>query len=149
MRGTILDYDASAGRGVVSGDDGERYTIEAADLGGQGTLRRGGKVDFRAEGGRATEAYLVAGDNPLSGDKNKWVAAILAFLLGTFGVHKFYLGRRTAGIVMLVTSVLGFVLLGIPTLVMALIAFIETIIYVIKSEEAFERDYVAGSKAWF
>ncbi|HKL73746.1 MAG TPA: TM2 domain-containing protein, partial [Clostridia bacterium] len=34
--------------------------------------------------------------------KNKYIAALLAIFLGLFGVHKFYLGQKTAGIVYLI-----------------------------------------------
>ena len=33
----------------------------------------------------------------LSGDKNRIVAALLDFVLGGIGIHKFYLGKTTAG----------------------------------------------------
>ena len=35
--------------------------------------------------------------------KNKMVAAILAFFLGSLGIHHFYLGSVTSGIICLVT----------------------------------------------
>lgn len=38
---------------------------------------------------------------PITVDKNKYVAAILAFFLGAFGVHRFYLGSWGTGIVYL------------------------------------------------
>ena len=44
---------------------------------------------------------MVAG-SVLLWKKNKIVAALLAFFLGTLGIHKFYLGKTTAGIIMLV-----------------------------------------------
>ncbi len=50
---------------------------------------------------------------------------------------------------MLLISVLGIVLAGIPSGVMALIAFIECILYLLRSDEEFERLYVLGNKAWF
>lgn len=65
--------------------------------------------------------------------KNKTVAGILAILLGTLGVHKFYLGKTTMGIIYLVltfTAVLAFV----P----ALLGLIEGITYLTQSEHNFQ-----------
>jgi len=40
-------------------------------------------------------------------------------------------------------------LLGIPNLVLGVIAFIEGIIYLTKSDEEFEQTYVVEKKQWF
>ena len=50
---------------------------------------------------------------------------------------------------MLVVSVVGFILCGIPTAVMAIIGLIEGIIYLTKSDDEFNATYVAGKKKWF
>lgn len=85
----------------------------------------------------------------MSGDKNKLVAGLLGIFLGGLGVHKFYLGCNKAGIIMLVVSLLGFVLLGIPTLIMTLIGFIEGILYIVKSENDYKATYIDNQKCWF
>lgn len=43
--------------------------------------------------------------------KNKWVAIILCFLLGGYGIHKFYLGKIGLGIIYLLTE--GFFGIGV------------------------------------
>jgi len=40
-------------------------------------------------------------------------------------------------------------LLGIPNIILWIIAMIEGIIYLTKSDEEFERTYVIGKKQWF
>jgi TM2 domain-containing membrane protein YozV len=80
--------------------------------------------------------------------KDKWVAAVLAFLLGTFGIHKFYLGYKNEGLIMLLVSILGSCLAGAGALVMLVISMIEAVRYVILTQEDFERKYVFGSKGW-
>lgn len=73
---------------------------------------------------------------------------MLAFFLGWLGIHKFYLGKTNAGIIMLVCGTLGWLLL-LPPAVIGLIGFIEFIIYLVKSDQQFHEDYVVGDKSWF
>jgi TM2 domain-containing membrane protein YozV len=65
--------------------------------------------------------------------KNKTTAGILALLLGGLGAHKFYLGKTGMGILYLVFC---------WTLVPAVIALVEGILYLTSSEEEFLRKYV-------
>jgi len=93
---------------------------------------------------------VALGPASSSGAKNKVAAGLLALFLGTIGIHKFYLGYSTAGIIMLLVSVIGaIVTLGIATGVMAIIAFIEGIIYLTKSDEEFDQIYVQNQRQWF
>ena len=64
--------------------------------------------------------------------KNRIVAAVLAFLLGAFGAHKFYLGQTGMGIIYLL-----FFWTAIPMI----IAFIEFIILLLMSDAEFDRKY--------
>ena len=68
--------------------------------------------------------------------KSKGVAGVLAILLGVFGVHKFYLGKPMQGLIYLL-----FCWTGLP----ALFGFIEGILYLVSSDEAFAEKY--GAKA--
>ncbi|QDH73178.1 TM2 domain-containing protein [Brevundimonas sp. M20] len=150
MRGKILNFDEYTGSGLISGDDGGRYTFTRGGLMGEpGASLAGSDVDFEVADGVATNIYVTSTQRVASSsDKNKIVAALLAFFLGTLGVHKFYLGKTTAGIIMLVCGTVGWLLI-LPGLINAVIAFVEFIIYLIKSDEDFHRDYVVGNKSWF
>lgn len=64
--------------------------------------------------------------------KNKLAAALLAIFLGDFGAHKFYLGKPGTGLIYLL-----FFWTAIP----AVIGVIEGIIYLLSSEEDFQRKY--------
>jgi TM2 domain-containing membrane protein YozV len=68
------------------------------------------------------------------GGKSRVTAAVLAFFLGGFGIHKFYLGKTAQGVLYL---------LFCWTFIPAIIAFIEFIIYLTMSDEAFEEKYGA------
>ncbi len=140
MRGKVLSFNGSTG--LISGDDGQRYTFSASDLGGDSTyVPNGATVDFEGSDGIASSVYVIASG---IGEKNKWIAALLCFFFGPIGIHKFYLGKTGAGIIMLVASVL---VIGLPFTMF--ISFIELIIYLVKSDQSFHEDYVAGNKSWF
>lgn len=63
-------------------------------------------------------------------------------MLGTFGVHKFYLGYTKEGVIQLI---IGLVTCGAG----GLIGLIEGIMYLTKSDEEFDETYVKGHKGWF
>jgi TM2 domain-containing membrane protein YozV len=71
-------------------------------------------------------------------------AGLVALLMGTLGIHKFMLGLTTAGIV---TLLLFFLLVPIP--VLSVIALVEGIIYLTKSDAKFYDDYAVRKKQWF
>jgi len=82
----------------------------------------------------------------IPGAEKKVVAGILAILLGSLGIHKFYLGYNTAGIIMILVSVLT---CGIGATVMAIIGLIEGIMYLTKTDAEFVATYINGKKEWF
>ena len=71
----------------------------------------------------------------------KLVAGLLGILLGGFGVHKFYLGMTTAGIIQLI--------LGFACGIGAVIGIIEGIMYLTKSDQDFYQQYIIEKKQWF
>lgn len=151
MRGKVLSYDDDIGSGLISGDDGVRYTFTRGGLmGGARQASAGSTVDFEIANGVATNIYIISGAPlNLSGDKNRIVAALLAVFLGSLGIHKFYLGKTTAGVIMLLGSTVGWITFGIVPAIVYVIAFIEFIIYLLKPDADFHREYVAGNKSWF
>jgi TM2 domain-containing membrane protein YozV len=83
------------------------------------------------------------GRKPATQESKKVVAGILAILLGGLGVHKFFLGYTTAGIIQLV---IGIVTCGS---ISGIIGIVEGIIYLTKSDEEFIQTYQVGKKEWF
>lgn len=82
----------------------------------------------------------------MDGSKSRVTAALLAIFLGGIGAHEFYLGHSTSGLIRLAIGIIGLVIL-IPAA--SIIGLIEGIIYLTKSDEEFQRVYVAGGKEWF
>ena len=76
----------------------------------------------------------------------KIAAAICGILIGSFGIHKFILGNNTAGLIMLLVTLLT---CGVGGLVMHVIGIAEGIIYLTKSDEDFYQTYIVEQKAWF
>ena len=94
----------------------------------------------------------VTGGTPAPGtpgSEKKMVSGILAILLGWLGVHKFYLGNTTEGIIMAAVGVAGWLLCGLPTMQVAIIGIVEGIIYLTKTDEQFVATYVTNKKGWF
>lgn len=152
MKGQILHIDAQSGDGVITGADGRRYAFREADLLGNGQVARAGVwVDFQTRGEAAVEIYPDPNSPvPLTyGEKNKFVAGLLALFVGTFGVHKFYLGYNRAGLIMLGCTLLGWILFFLPTMIVGVIAFVEAIIYMTRTDEQFHDTYEVGRKEWF
>lgn len=147
MRGQVLGVDTRTGDGMVAGDDGRRYTFTPTDWAHRGEPAVGMYVDFEAEETRALSIFPVPGTAPAStpaaaapavdiGDRNKYIAALLAFFLGPLGIHRFYLGRTGSGIAMLVLSC---TLVGI--IISAPWALIDMVRYLVMSDREFAARY--------
>jgi TM2 domain-containing membrane protein YozV len=83
-------------------------------------------------------------------DKDRMVAGLLGIFLGSLGIHKFYLGYRNEGLIMLLVTVVGSCLtFGVTAVVMEIIGIVEGIMYLTKSQQEFEQIYVYNKKGWF
>ncbi|MEB3264430.1 MAG: TM2 domain-containing protein [Synechococcus sp.] len=76
----------------------------------------------------------------------KLAAGLLGIFLGAFGIHKFLLGYTTAGIIMLVVTL---VTCGFGGFVMGVIGLVEGIIYLTKTPEEFKATYLDAKREWF
>lgn len=82
--------------------------------------------------------------------KDHVAAGLFAVFLGVFGIHKFYLGCNNAGFIMLAMSIIGGMLtFGLAAAVIWLIAVVEGVIYLTKSQTDFDRIYVLNQRDWF
>lgn len=149
MKGSVLDFDEGNRSGIISGEDGNRYTLDISEWKGNQLPKAGAKVDFAVTGDKAEAVYPDSAASNTSTSSKKIAAAVLAFFLGAFGAHKFYLGYTKEGVIMLLVFLFGFILLGIPSFIIGIIAFIEFIIYIVKPDDEFEETYVQGHRPWF
>jgi TM2 domain-containing membrane protein YozV len=147
MRGTVLGVDTRTGDGIVAGEDGRRYAFKPDDWAARGEPAVGMQVDFETHESRALTIFPVPGTTPAPAqvhespalarsERDKLIAALLAFLLGTLGIHRFYLGRVGSGIAMLLLSctVIG-LLVTVPW------ALVDMIRYLVMSNGEFAERY--------
>lgn len=88
MRGEILTFDETTGLGLISGDDGQRYEFNAADV-QSGTPAAAKRVDFVAADNLAVQIMILAAapqpvagsasGAPASGDAIDWQKLFISF----------------------------------------------------------------------
>lgn len=82
--------------------------------------------------------------------KDHIAAGLFAVFLGLFGMHKFYLGYNKAAFTMLAVTVIGSIItLGLAGAVVWVIAIIEGVIYLTRTQSEFDKVYVRGQRDWF
>ena len=137
MHGKVIAYNDMDGRGIISGDDGQRYGFVRGSIGSRSTPVRPVRTSILK--------------SPATRPKGR--GGFAAIFLGGLGIHKFYLGITGAGLIMLLLWLFGCIVAGIPTFIISVIAIIEGIIYLTiyltKSDEDFYETYEIGKKSWF
>jgi len=130
MKGQVLDYSVQTNSGIISGQDGARYTFAGSEWKGDVTPSRGMFVDFDLQGTSAVGVYRALGSagSGKPGSKSKAAATLWGAFLGGFGAHKFYMGSGGWGIVYLLTF-----WLYIPFIV----ALVEWVRYVLMTDDEF------------
>lgn len=114
-------YDAPAASSYAQPEQG--YGVPGPDANAQGAYAAGQQA--YGQPGYAQPAY----GQPVVGAPKQWIVALLlAFFLGPLGIHNFYLGYTTKGIIQLVISltVVGLIVTGIW-------AFIDFIMLIMRS----------------
>ena len=110
-------YDAPAASSYAQPEQG--YGVPGPDANAQGAYAAGQQA--YGQPGYAQPAYgQPAYGQPVVGAPKQWIVALLlAFFLGPLGIHNFYLGYTTKGIIQLVISVtvVGLFVTGIWALI--------------------------------
>jgi TM2 domain-containing membrane protein YozV len=86
----------------------------------------------------------------------KIITVLFCFFLGFLGAHKFYLGYKKEGYIIMLAPFLSFLLVfvfrmyevGFIPLLIYIIVPIEFFIYLFKSDEDFEKTYIQNKKGW-
>jgi TM2 domain-containing membrane protein YozV len=79
-------------------------------------------------------------------ESQRLAAGIFALVLGSLGIHKFYLGMPLQGVILLLGTVLT---CGMGAMITHVIAVIEGVIYLSKSDADFYQTYVVQKRPWF
>ena len=150
VREQVLGVDAESRRGQIAGDDGQRYHFTEGDWDDVADPSIGVRVDFEVEGAHALNIFREPGSPVVAGrvgvvpvtDRNKYVAALLAFLVGPLGIHRFYLGRKGSGLAMLLISLtlVGLVVTGVWS-------FVDFVRYLVMDDREFAHRYARGHEA--
>jgi len=146
VKGTILDYTIQTNAGIISGDDGRRYSFQGAEWREAGKYPiKGMRVDFSPQAGFASAIYLIQDvSSSISGtaekrDCNHVMAGLFGILLGTFGIHKFYMGQTQMGCLYIVA---GVVTCGFGFAITWVVGIVEGIIYLSMTQAQFEQKYI-------
>ena len=83
MIGRILEYNKKMQEGVISGEDGNRYTFNSDDWKNALNPYKNQKVDFLIEEGHAKEVYLVEEEE--LDNKNNFLP-IISVILSVVGI---------------------------------------------------------------
>lgn len=73
--------------------------------------------------------------------RKKYVAVILGYALGVFGVHNFYLGNNSRGVAQVLLSTLGSLLFGLGPLAVMIWALVETTLLLTEKINADANNY--------
>ena len=178
MTGQLLDYSIQTNTGVISGDDGNRYSFTGEDWQEPSLPQPGMRVDFEPDGNHAAGIYSeariagaaygnMAHAGAAPGVKSKTTAGLLAIFLGGVGAHKFYLGYTGIGLLHIAfwwvalfascgACVAAFFTFGVSLALILIIwliywsiPIVEGIIYLTKSDDEFHQTYVVNTRVFF
>ena len=89
-----------------------------------------------------------SGSSSEGGGKNRIIIGIVAILVGFLGIHKFYHGSWGWGIVYLLISLIGCVLI-LPLIIIDIVGIVEGIKYLIMDDEEYNQKYVESPRDAF
>lgn len=104
---------------------------------------------------QTTDEFRNSANQIVHSQENKKVlAGVLGILLGGLGIHKFVLGYKKEGLILLGVTVAGWILslviIGLFFVwIPGVIGLIEGIIYLTKSDKEFYDTYQLGKHPWF
>lgn len=140
---------AAYGHGASSGSAQQTYpssTFGASQQQPQSDdLPYPGYQGYSPQPGHQNFAMAAQDWRSLGADK-KLAAGILGILIGGLGIHKFVLGYKTEGLIMLLVTLLT---CGFGAMIFGPIGLVEGILYLVKSDEDFVKTYIQNKRGWF
>ena len=89
MKGKILDYNIQESKGVISGDDGQRYIFENKDWKASELPKVNQIVDFEVDGNQAKSVYAIKMQEKNS--NTTLLLLVIGISLTIFGLYFLYL----------------------------------------------------------
>lgn len=137
MKGSILAYEQNTDSGVISGNNGQRYTFEKKDFGVQEEPKKGMIVDFQEQDGKATGLYSIVDEAAKNTNTILGITALaVTFFFGFIGtfVSRVFISKGTVGGAVVPTIIHFFitVLLVVP-IIGWIIYLIGTLYYMVKN----------------
>lgn len=77
------------------------------------------------------------------------LSTAFALILGALGAHKFLLGYKKEGYIMMAAFFIGIFLFMVPTIAVIGVAFFEGIKYLTMKDDVFNETYISSRKPWF
>ncbi len=89
MKGKILDYNIQESNGIISGDDGQRYSFENKDWKASELPKVNQIVDFEVQGNQAKSVYAIKMQEKNS--NTTLLLLVIGISLTIFGLYFLYL----------------------------------------------------------
>jgi hypothetical protein len=145
----LVKPGVASDQGASSGSAQQAYPYSTFGAGQQQSqqdnLPYPGYQGYSQQPGYQSNAIAAQNWRALGADK-KVAAGILGILIGGLGIHKFVLGYKTEGLIMLLVTVLT---CGFGGIIFGPIGLVEGILYLVKSDEEFVRTYIQNKRGWF
>ncbi len=104
--GQIESYNIEKQTGIVKSQD-DFFEFDATSWKSSVPPDQGDEVTFNVNDGFVSDMLLVAETmKPVEAVKRRWIATLLALLLGFAGVHRFYLGFYKLGLAQIALTAL-------------------------------------------
>ena len=79
MKGKVLDYNIQESKGIISGDDGQRYSFESSEWKNNISPKVNQFVDFEIDGKNVKGVYIQSSSSSIDIGSGEKVKSLLVF----------------------------------------------------------------------